>query len=121
MNIRIEVRNGVTIAVVDHDKVLLTSVESALDFLGSTRYETECDAMVFPKETITEAFFDLKTKLAGEILQKFVQYDMRIAIVGDFSMYGSKALNDFIYESNKGKHVYFAESLEKALEMLSDR
>ncbi|WP_083996437.1 DUF4180 domain-containing protein [Desulfosporosinus acididurans] len=56
---------------------------------------------------IFEDFFDLKTKLAGEILQKFVNYHVRIAIVGDFSGYKSKSLKDFIYESNNGKDVFF--------------
>lgn len=111
-------QNGRRIADIESETVLIEDVESALDFLGSIRYETDCDAMMFPKETITEAFFDLKTKLAGEILQKFVTYEMRVAIYGDFSVYTSKALKDFIYESNKGTHITFAASKEEAVSRL---
>ena len=61
----------------------------------------------------------LSTGLAGEILQKFVNYGGRIAIYGDYSHYTSKPLKDFIYESNNGKDVFFVSSLEEAVEKLT--
>ena len=67
----------------------------------------------------TEDFFVLSTRLAGEILQKFINYGGRIAIYGDFSKYTSKPLKDFIYESNKGKDVFFVESKEQAIDRLT--
>ncbi|MCB0629182.1 MAG: DUF4180 domain-containing protein, partial [Lewinella sp.] len=70
-------------------------------------------------ENITPEFFDLKTKIAGEILQKFSNYRVRLSIVGDFTVYTSRSLKDFIHESNKGKLVNFVDSLEEALERLS--
>ncbi len=42
----------------------------------------------------------------GEILQKFVTYKAKLAIAGDFSVYTSKSLKDFIYESNNGNHIF---------------
>ncbi|MDO4771844.1 DUF4180 domain-containing protein, partial [Porphyromonas sp.] len=60
-------------------------------------------------------FFDLKTKIAGDILQKFSQYQMPLVIVGDFSKYKSKSLNDFIFECNKGKQINFVRDLGSAL------
>ncbi|HQE49580.1 MAG TPA: DUF4180 domain-containing protein, partial [Fervidobacterium sp.] len=59
-------------------------------------YDTGCERIVINKEAICEEFFDLSTRLAGEILQKFVNYNIKIAIVGDFSKYTSKSLRDFI-------------------------
>lgn len=59
------------------------------------------------KSLISESFFDLKTRLAGDILQKFINYRVKIAIIGDFSMYTSKSLKDFIYECNKGKDIFY--------------
>ena len=44
---------------------------------------------------------------------------MRIAVVGDFSIYTSKSLKDFIYESNKGNHVFFVQNEDEAIERLS--
>lgn len=57
--------------------------------------------------------------MAGEILQKFSTYQVRLAIIGDFSKYTSKSLTDFIYESNKGKHINFVNSTTEALKILS--
>ena len=39
--------------------------------------------------------------IAGDILQKFVNYGIKFAIFGDFTGYTSKPLKDFIYESLK--------------------
>ena len=72
-----------------------------------------------PFTLITEDFFVLSTGLAGEILQKFVNYGGRIAIYSDYSHYTSKPLKDFIYESNNGKDVFFVSSLEEAVEKLT--
>ena len=53
------------------------------------------------------------------IIQRFVNYGGRIAIYGDYSHYTSKPLKDFIYESNKGKDIFFVSSLEEAVEKLT--
>ena len=60
-------------------------------------------------------FFDLSTKIAGDILQKVSNYNKRLAIIGDYSNVKSKALKDFIYESNKTKQVIFVDEVEEAL------
>ena len=74
------------------------------------------DSTVFIYEkNITPDFFDLKTKLAGEVLQKFAQYRMPLTIIGDFSKSESKSLTDFICESNKGRQINFAASLLEAI------
>ena len=107
-----------TIALVRSDAPIITDVQSALDLMMSVRYETDCEAIVIEKAAFPETFFDLKSGLAGGILQKFAQYRMRVAIAGDFSGYASTALQDFIRESNKGRHVKFladVESCENAL------
>jgi uncharacterized protein YdaL len=69
--------------------------------------------------TVCIDFFDLKNGLAGKILQKFSTYRIRLAIIGDFSVYTSKSLSDFIYESNKGRQIAFVVSVEEALNRLS--
>lgn len=114
----IEIKHGV--AVVREPGVLVTDVSSALDLIATVRYETGCTAMVLPKEALDGAFFRLSTHLAGEVLQKFVNYQMALAIVGDFSEYQSENLKDFIYESNKGKTVRFAATEAEAVSALAE-
>lgn len=106
------------IAVVQNDSLIITDLQSALDFAMTIRYDTGASNLVIAKECVTEDFFALSTKLAGEILQKYVNYGIKLAIVGDFSGYTSKALHDFIYESNKGKDFFFVPDVEEAIKKM---
>ncbi len=111
-------KNGVMVAVVDSDQLVITDVQSALDLIATVWYETECHRMVVSQEAINEDFFRLSSGLAGEVLQKCINYHMKLAIVGDFTHYHSKPLKDFIYESNQGSDVFFVATLEEAIERL---
>lgn len=113
-------QSTIEIAVVKSNEVLLKDVQSALDLMATVQYETGCSYIILDKSSICEDFFDLKTKLAGDILQKFVNYYVKIAIVGDFSGYTSKSLNDFIYESNNGKDVFFLANEAQAAEKFAN-
>lgn len=110
-----------TVAAVRGDEVLISSTQEAMDLIATARYETGCEALILPKEALSEDFFILSSGLAGEVLQKFVNYGMKVAIVGDFSHYTSKPLQDFIRESNRGKTVFFVGTEAEALESLSRR
>ncbi|MCE4042722.1 DUF4180 domain-containing protein [Lysinibacillus fusiformis] len=120
MNIKITEVNGQKIALVHEDTILLKDEQSALDFIMTTSYETSSNRLTLNKEAISEDFFNLSTKLAGNILQKFVNYHIKFAIIGDFSVYSSKALKDFIYECNKGNHIFFVPTEQEAIEKLSN-
>jgi hypothetical protein len=76
------------------------------------------ERLVIWQKSLGEEFFNLRSGLAGEILQKVVNYRMRLAIVGDFSGYASKSLHDFIYESNRGGVIVFTATIEEALSKL---
>lgn len=92
----------------------------AVDFAVTTEQAYDCCNIAVRKEMFTEDFFDLSSGLAGEIAQKLVNYGFRLAIIGDFSGYTSKSLKDFIYESNKGRHLYFVANEDEALKKLGD-
>lgn len=107
------------VAVVGSNEVIIKDATSAVDFVIEAKYRTNCDKIALNKSAITEDFFILSSGLAGEILQKFVNYGIRFAIYGDYSKYTSKPLKDFIYESNQGKDVFFAKDANEAVAMLS--
>ncbi len=119
MNIKKITASGNEIVIVNSDEVLISDVQSSLDFMMSVNYETGCHSIVLNKEAITPDFFVLSTRIAGEILQKFITYQFKFAIVGDYSGYTSKPLKDFMYESNKGRDIFFVSSEEEAVEKLS--
>ncbi len=96
------------------DDVIIKIAQDGLDLLGDAYYHGY-DKMILHMKNITPSFFDLKSGLAGEILQKFSNYRVRLVIVGDFSKFDSKSLNDFIRESNNGKLVNFLQSRDEAI------
>ncbi len=112
--------NDIRIAEVTSDAIILKKPEDGVDLLGNLYYQG-FDKIVINEKNITPVFFDLKNGMAGEVLQKFSNYRVRLAIVGDFSKYLGKSLHDFIYESNKGRHVNFVASLAEALRILSSQ
>lgn len=105
------------IAEVLSENIIISSIEDALNLMADLYYQGH-DAIILQEKNIAPDFFDLKTGVAGEILQKFSNYRMRLAIVGDFSTYNSKSLNDFIFESNKSGQINFVGSVEGAVERL---
>lgn len=119
MEINVIKINNVKIANIKSNEILIKDVQSALDLMATVRYETDCDCIIIDKSSICEEFFDLSTKLAGDVLQKYINYQFKIAIVGDFSVYNSKSLKDFIYECNNGKDIFFLPDENQAVEKLS--
>jgi hypothetical protein len=69
--------------------------------------------VAIPVARLGEDFFRLSTGVAGEVIQKFVNYRRRLAVVGDVSAHlaQSDALRDFVIESNRGEHVWFVRDL----------
>lgn len=113
------VHNGVICAVIESDEPVIRDVQSALDVLITAKYDIGTANIVIDKRLVAERFFVLSSGLAGEILQKYINYGGRIAIYGDYTRYTSKPLKDFIYESNHGKDVFFVPTKEEALDMLA--
>lgn len=111
-------RNNIKTAVISSEELLIWDVSSALDFIMMVRYETGCTNIAVNKSAVTNDFFVLSTCLAGEILQKFINYGVRFAIYGDFSEYTSKPLKDFMFESNKGKDIFFQPDAAYAVDKL---
>lgn len=111
--------NGKEIAIVSSSDILINDIQSALDLMATVSYETGCNRIIMNKSALCEEFFDLKTRLAGEILQKFINYQTKLAVVGDFTHYTSQSLRDFIYESNQGNAVFFLADEKQAIIKLS--
>ena len=114
MEIKIHTIDDRKIAEIISDDIVLQTVEDAVDLIGNMSYQG-FDKLIIHEENMISDFFELKNKIAGNILQKFSQYSMPLAIIGDFEKYESKSLNDFICESNKGKQINFVTTVEDGL------
>lgn len=114
---RIDQRGDSKIAIIISDELVIQNTQDALDLMVDVQYQG-CAKLVLNKENIIENFFDLRTGIAGEIIQKFVNYQVKLAIVGEFHAYQSKSLGDFIYECNQGKQILFTNTIEEAVKKL---
>jgi len=113
MNFTLHEVNHHTLAALPAAGVAIRTPQDALDLIGNAGYQG-ASGIVLQAAQLAPEFFDLRTGLAGEVLQKFSNYDMRLAIVGDFAGYNSKALQDFIRESNRQGRVRFVGSEAEA-------
>ncbi|MFD2245407.1 DUF4180 domain-containing protein [Pontibacter ruber] len=118
MEIEVHHINNTKIAEVISDATEINNIEDGVNLLGNLYFQ-DFDKLIIHERNITPDFFDLKNGVAGEILQKFSNYRVRLAIVGDFKKYTGKSITDFIYESNKGKQVNFVSSVTEGLHILS--
>jgi len=92
----------------------IASDRDAADIVGET-FGAGVRLVVVPLERFTPGFLDLKTRTAGEVLQKFVTYGRQVVVLGDVSpaVAASRALADFVRESNRGRSVWFARDLDE--------
>ena len=103
-----------SLVYIESEDILISDPQSALDFMMTVIYEKNCSKIVLDKKTISEEFFRLSSGIAGDVLQKFINYHTKLAIIGDFSKYTSKPLHDLIYECNKGNDIFFVDNLDLA-------
>ncbi|MDQ3111088.1 MAG: DUF4180 domain-containing protein [Bacteroidota bacterium] len=118
MKIETHAISNTKIAEVISDDIIIKTTEDGLDLLGNLYYQ-DFDKIIVHAKNITPDFFDLKTGIAGEILQKFSNYRVRLALVGDFTQYPGASIKDFIFESNKAGHINFVNSTAEAIGKLS--
>lgn len=118
MEIKIFQIKRVKIAELVSAEIVINETQDALDLMAESNYLGSSNIIIHEKNIVID-FFDLKTGIAGEILQKFSTYRVRLAIVGDFSKYKSKSLKDFIFESNKFGRINFVNSMDEAKEKLT--
>jgi hypothetical protein len=105
----------VKIAEIDSNSIKIDSLETAIDLVGNLTYEGY-DGLIVSNANVHSNFFDLKTGFAGDILQKFSNYKLKLCIYGDFEQYTSKSLKDFILECNKGSYIHFGPTQKESMD-----
>jgi hypothetical protein len=112
--------HGRRVLICAADGPLLCKGQDASDLISDAR-SADASVAVLPMARLDPAFFDLKTGIAGEMVQKFVNYGLKVAILGDTSELTSKskALHDYIYESNRRGSVWFLTNQQEFEDRLS--
>ncbi|MEU6253739.1 DUF4180 domain-containing protein [Streptomyces sp. NPDC047043] len=85
----------------------LDGESAALDLIGDAMGQ-DAELVAVPVERVADEFFRLRSGVAGAVMQKFVNYRVRLAVVGDVSWHvtESTALRDFVHETNQGSQVW---------------
>jgi hypothetical protein len=112
MNDNVRELAGMRVLICDDPPLLK---ESDANTFISAAWQHEAAMVAIPIQRLSEDFFRLSTRLAGEVIQKFANYRLRLAIVGDISDWvsQSKSLRDFVYEANNGQVVWFVADLDE--------
>ena len=105
-------RAGRKILAISPDGPLISSERDAVDLIGST-FGEHPDLVLLPVSRLDPRFFTLSTKIAGEIVQKFVNYQLPLAIIGDITHHleSNPTLRDYVRETNRGRHIWFVPDL----------
>jgi len=118
MKIELIEENHTVIAKIISEEKVINEYQDALDLMANCQYQGT-NKIFLDQKNIVDEFFDLKTGIAGEILQKFSNYKCQLAIIGDFTKFQSKSLRDFIYERNKMGRIFFVCNIDEAKICLS--
>ena len=112
--------HGVRVLECDANEKQLRNYNEAVELIGKA-FEHRVSVILVPAECLDDEFFRLSTRIAGELIQKIVQYRLRLVIVGDISRHlaESSALRAFVLESNRGKDVWFLATREELDERLA--
>lgn len=94
------------IAEIISDDIVIKTPQDALDLMAEAEY-FQARSLILKEMNLSPEFFDLRTGVAGEILLKFANYRVKLAVIGEFKKYKSRSLEAFIRESNRGKQISF--------------
>jgi hypothetical protein len=109
------IKEKTAVAELTGDNFTISSSQDAIELIGMPEAQ-ECHKFIIHEKNLSPEFFNLGSGVAGDILQKFSNYRISLAVIGDFSKYKSRNLNDFFRESNKTGNILFVKSIEEALE-----
>ena len=87
------------------EKVVVASGQDALDLIMDPEIFWPAQ-IALPRAAFDPKFFDLKTGLAGDVMQKFINYKAKLIVIGDFSDL-SENFQALIRESNRGGQIVF--------------
>jgi hypothetical protein len=106
--VRIEHHGGLRVQYLDAEGPVISTSEDTSDLIGNA-WVDNVSVIAVPVGRLDPAFFDLRSGFAGEITQKIVNYQLKLAIIGEVSAASaaSQAFADYVWETNRGDHIWF--------------
>lgn len=108
----IDTLHGTRLLLCAADGPAVACDQDAVDLVAES-FSGGADLVVLPVPRLADAFFQLRTGVAGGIVQKFAQYHRRLAVIGDIAARtaASPTLRDFVAEANRGNQLWFLPDL----------
>jgi hypothetical protein len=119
MDATVTTLHGIPTLILPEDGPAVGTELDAGDLVGGA-LEHAVDLLVVPAARIAAEFWTLRSGVAGEVLQKLVNYRLRLAVVGDITapVEASTALRDLVRESNRRRDVWFLPDMDALDERL---
>jgi hypothetical protein len=119
MDATVTTLHGIPTLILPEDGPAVGTELDAGDLVGGA-LEHGADLLVVPAARIAAEFWTLRSGVAGEVLQKLVNYRLRLAVVGDITapVEASNALRDLVRESNRRRDVWFLPDMDALDERL---
>ncbi len=99
------------------DGQLLENDKDFLDII-SVCGEHLCARLLVHAALLPDEFYDLKTGLAGELLQKLVNYRINAAFIVEAEKAGKGRFNEMMIETNRGWQFFFCHKRDAAVDWL---
>lgn len=106
--------HGLRVLTYEQDEPTLGSEQDAVDLIGLA-FSEEANVVVVPADRVVPDFYTLSTRILGDVVRKFQQYRIRLAVVGDITKYtaSSEAFRAYVHETNKGRDIWFLQTEEE--------
>jgi len=119
---RTEQHGDLLVQYLDAEGPIISTGNDTSDLIGNA-WVDNASVIAVPVSRLDPSFFDLSSGLLGEVTQKVVNYQLKLAIIGDISAAtaASQPFADYIWETNRGDHVWFFDDEAGLAEKLTGR
>lgn len=119
MNYRVVNKNNNKYIEFASDFKKLSSEQDVVDCI-SICMENDIYTIILHSNILSEEFFNLKTRLAGMALQKFINYHVKVAVIIEDVEKLNDRFKEMIMEANKGNHFRTFKNIEDAEAWISN-
>jgi hypothetical protein len=114
------VRHGVRVLLLPDDGPPIAAETDATDVVGEA-YGGDAEVVAVPVTRLTPEFTRLASGVAGAIVQKFVNYRLRLVVVGSLDHLGESTgpVADWVRVADRGRELWFVADLDELDERLS--
>ncbi len=118
MNYKVVNKNNIKYIEFASEVWKLSSEQDVVDCI-SICMEKDIYTIMFHSNVLSEDFFNLKTRLAGMALQKFINYHVKVAVIIEDEEKLNDRFKEMIMESNKGNNFRTFKNIAEAESWIS--